>query len=31
VHETLIGSVEGSDAARRRWLAKLARLGADGA
>ncbi|HSV68885.1 MAG TPA: NAD(P)H-dependent oxidoreductase [Methylibium sp.] len=31
VHETLVGSVEGSDAARQRWLAKLARLGRDGA
>lgn len=31
VHETLVGSVEGSVAARQRWLAKLARLGADGA
>jgi putative NADPH-quinone reductase len=31
VHETLVGSVEGSAAARLRWLARLARLGRDGA
>jgi putative NADPH-quinone reductase len=31
VHETLVGSVEGSDKARQRWLAKLAELGATGA
>ncbi len=31
VRATLIGSVESSDAARRRWLAKLARLGTAGA
>jgi putative NADPH-quinone reductase len=31
VHETLIGSVEGDDSSRRRWLARLARLGAQAA